>query len=72
MAATPAAVVDAIGAGRVPRHADEERAVVAEVGGPPVLGIGHKGMEILDDGVKVEALEFLGVVECFTEWIGLG
>ena len=32
-----ASVVDAVGAGRVPAEADHEAAVVAEVGGPPVL-----------------------------------
>jgi hypothetical protein len=31
------AVTDAVGAGAVPGHADEEAAVVAEVGRPPVL-----------------------------------
>ena len=36
-AGAAAAVVDAVGAGAVPRHADEERAVVAVVGRPPVL-----------------------------------
>ena len=35
--AAAAAVAGAVGAGAVPGHADEERAVVAEVGGPPGL-----------------------------------
>jgi hypothetical protein len=47
----------------VPGHADEEAAVVAEVRGPPVFRIGHDRREILDDGVEVEALEFLDVIE---------
>src|SRR5664279_4642762 len=38
-AGTATAVADAVGARAVPRHADEERAVVAEVGGPPALGL---------------------------------
>ena len=35
--AAAAAIADAIGAGRVPRHADEERAVVTIVSRPPFL-----------------------------------
>ena len=68
--ATPA-VLRAVGAGAVPGHADEQRAVVAEVGGPPVLRVGHQGVEILHDGVQVEALEGLGVVEVRAQRIGL-
>ena len=37
-----ASVADAVGAGAVPCHADHERAVVPEVGGPPVLGVGEE------------------------------
>ena len=40
-AGAAAAVVDAVGAGAVPRHPDEERPVVAVVGRPPVLRVGH-------------------------------
>ena len=36
-AAAASAVMDAVGAGAVPRHADDERPVVAEVGWPPIL-----------------------------------
>jgi hypothetical protein len=43
---------------------------VAEIGGPPILGVGHQGVEILDHGVQVEALEFLGVVERLAHRIG--
>ena len=62
-AGAAAAVTDAIGAGAVPGHADEERAVMAEVGRPPVLRIGHQGAQVGDHGIEVEALERLGVVE---------
>ncbi len=65
-----AAVADAVGAGAVPGHADEQRPVVAEVGRPPVLRIGHQGMQVLDHGVEVEALELLGVVERLAHRIG--
>ena len=34
-----AAVTDAVGAGAVPRHPDEQPPVVAEVGRPPLLGV---------------------------------
>ncbi|MCY1429876.1 hypothetical protein D9M71_458080 [compost metagenome] len=57
------AVGDAVGARGVPGHADEQRAVVAVVGGPPVLGVGHQGVEVLDHRVEVEFLEFFRVVE---------
>src|SRR5205823_3167436 len=40
-AATTAAVGDAVGAGRVPRHPDEEWSVVAIIGRPPILRGGH-------------------------------
>ena len=56
-------VVNAVGAGTVPGHADEERPVVTVVGGPPVLG----GRHHLDDvGLyrrEVQALELCRVVE---------
>src|SRR3569832_172776 len=39
---TAAPVAYAIGTGTVPGHANEERAVVAEVRGPPVLRIRHQ------------------------------
>src|SRR5690606_26111713 len=45
--ATAASVTDAVGAGAVPGHADEEPAVMTEVGRPPVLGIGHQRAQVL-------------------------
>ncbi len=63
VAAAAAAVGDAIGPRRMPRHADEQRAVVSEVRGPPVLRVRHQVLEVPGHGVQVEALEFLGVVE---------
>ena len=58
-----AAVADAVGAGEVPRHPNEQPAVVAKVGRPPILRIRHQGMQVLDHRIQVEALEILGVVE---------
>src|SRR5262245_21852142 len=50
--------------------ADHQSAVVAEVGRPPLLRLCHQGMEVLDHGLQVEALELLGVVERLAHWIG--
>ncbi len=66
-AAAAAAVGRTIGARAVPGHADHEGAVVAEVGGPPVLrrreGLGDVG---LDRG-QIERLERRLVVEVLAE-----
>ena len=58
-----AAVVDAVRARTVPRHPDEERPVVAEVGRPPVLRGRHHRLDVLLQGIEVERLELFGVVE---------
>ena len=70
--APAAAVVDPVGAGAVPGHADEERTVVAEVRGPPRLRVRHQRGQILLQGRVIEALELLGVVEVLAHRIGLG
>ena len=70
-AAAAAAVADAVGAGAVPGHADEQRPVVAEVRRPPVLRVGHQRGEILLQRRLVEALELLRVVEILAHRIGL-
>ena len=70
-AGAAATVRDPVGAGAVPCHANEQRAVVAEVRGPPVLRIRHQGMEVFDNGIQVEPLEFLGVVEPRAHGVGL-
>jgi hypothetical protein len=66
------AVADAVGACAVPRHPNEQWPVMAEIRGPPVLRIRHQGMEILDHGGQIEALEFLGIVERLAHRIGQG
>ena len=71
-AGAAAAVGDAVRARAVPRHPNEQAAVVTEVGRPPILRVRHQGMEVLDHGVEVEALEFLGVVERLAHRIGQG
>src|SRR5688572_11747066 len=60
---TAAAVVDAVGAGGVPRHADEESPVMAEVRRPPALRVRHHRLEILLDSGEIQRLELFGVVE---------
>src|SRR5215467_1886311 len=47
----------------VPRPPDEQRPVVAVVGRPPVLRRGHHRLDVPPEGIEVEGLELLGVVE---------
>ena len=65
-----ATVADAVGSGAVPRHANEQRAVVAEVRRPPVLRGSHHLEEVFLHGCQVEALEGFGIVEVFIQGIG--
>ena len=60
----------AVGAGSVPGHADHEAAVVAPVGRPPGLAIGHEGREVLLHRGEVELAEGLGVVEVGAQRVG--
>ena len=69
----PAAPVGgAVGAGGMPRHAHEERAVMAPVGGPPVLAVGHQRQKVGLQRVDVERLERLRVVEIGAERVRAG
>jgi hypothetical protein len=70
--AAAAPVGDAVGAGGVPAHADEEAAVVAEVGGPPVLRARHQLCQVLLQRLDVEALELLAVVVALAERVREG
>jgi hypothetical protein len=74
LAATAAAtaIAQAVGAGGVPRHADELRTVMAKVGRPPVLRVGHQLAQVILQRLVVELLEFLGVVERLAHRIGQG
>src|ERR1700745_3601192 len=65
-----AAVADAIAAGEMPRHPNEQPSVMAIIRRPPILRVPHQGVQILDHGIQIEALEFLGVVELLTHRIG--
>ena len=72
MSLAAATVGDAVGPRAMPSHPDEQAAVMAEIGRPPILRIRHQGMQILDHGIEVEALEFLGIVERLAQRVGLG
>ena len=63
---------DAIGAGAVPGHADEETAVMTPVRRPPGLGIRHQGVDVALKRRQVELLELLGVVEGLAHGVGQG
>ena len=71
LAAATATIARAVGARAVPRHTDEERAVVAVVGGPPLLGVGHEGAQVGLDRREIKRLELLGVVEVLPHGVGL-
>jgi hypothetical protein len=45
---------------------------MAEVGRPPVLRVGHQRGEVLLEGLEVQALERLGIVEALAQRVGLG
>lgn len=66
------AITDAVGPGAVPGHADEQRSIVAEVGGPPVLGVGHQRMQVLFQGLEIQAFEGFGIVEVLAHGVGQG
>ena len=70
--AAAAAVADPVRAGRMPRHPDEERSVVAVIRRPPVLGGRHYLLDVLLQLVQVDLREFLGVVEVLAHRIGEG
>ena len=72
LAAAAAAVGDAVRAGGVPRHADEQRAVVAVVSRPPVLRVRHDRRDVPLERLDVEARERLGVVVVVVHRVALG
>ena len=71
-AAAAPAVGDAVGAGGVPAHADEERPVVAVVGRPPVLRRRHHVDDVPLQRVDVEGRELGRVVEVVVHRVGPG
>ncbi len=69
-AAAAASVSGAVGAGAVPGHADEQAAVVAPVGGPPLLRVGHQRGQVFLHRGQIKLLEFFGVVEIRAHRVG--
>jgi hypothetical protein len=67
---TTTAIEKAVRARTVPGHTDEQTAVVTKVGRPPVLRIGHQGMQILLQPLVVEGLEGLRIVEVLVHGVG--
>ena len=65
-------VEGAVGAGTVSGHANEQRSVMSEIGGPPLLRVGHHRLEILLQASVVQALERFSVVEVRVHRVGLG
>ena len=72
LTAATAAVEDTVGACRVPAHADEQAAVVAVVGRPPVLRRGHQVDHVGLECLHVELRELCRVVEVLAERVRLG
>ena len=66
------AVAEAVGARGVPGHPDEQPRVAAEVGRPPVLGVGQHRRDVGLDRGQVEGLELLAVVELAVVRVGGG
>lgn len=56
----------------MPAQTDEEAAIVAVVGRPPVLGVGQDLAEVVLEGSPVEGAERLGVVEVLAEGVEVG
>lgn len=71
-AAAATAIGDAVSAGAVPRHANHERTVMAEVGRPPVLGGSQDLTDVFFDGCQIELLKLGRIVEIRLEGVGLG
>ena len=71
-AATASPVGNAVGAGRMPAHPDEQPPVVAVVRRPPVLRRRQHREDVLLQRLDVEGLELLGVVEVLAKRVGSG
>ncbi|MNP29378.1 hypothetical protein D3C76_1224000 [compost metagenome] len=67
-----AAIAGAVGAGGVPGHTHKERAIVSEVRGPPILGVGHQRIQVVFDRRKIQALERFGIIEALVHGVGQG
>jgi len=68
--AAAAAVLQPVGPGRMPGEADHQTAVVAPIRWPPILAVGHHGMDIGFDGFVVETFHRLTMVVIGVHRIG--
>jgi hypothetical protein len=59
-----------IGACSMPRHADHERAIMAIVGRPPRLTVGHQCGEVSFQCRIIELFECFGIIEFFAHRVG--
>ena len=66
-----AAVAGAIGTRGVPRHADEERAIVPVIRRPPFLAVGHQRGQIALHRSIVERVEGFAIVEIVAHRVGI-
>ena len=64
-----AAVVNAVSPRTVPRHSDEESAIVAEVRRPPVLRVRHHREDVLLHRGEIERQELFSVIESTTHGV---
>ena len=66
------AIGNAVSARCVPGHADHQAAVVAPVGGPPGLAVGHQRLEVVLQCLHIEFFDFFTVVKAGAQRVGLG
>ncbi|MNY20377.1 hypothetical protein D3C86_1538520 [compost metagenome] len=55
----------------MPGHADHQSAVVAPVGRPPFLAVGHQRLQVLLERGDVELLDLFPIVEGLAQRVGL-
>ena len=67
---TAAPVAGAIGARRVPGHADEERAVMPVIRWPPILAVGHQRLDVGLEACVIDRVERLAIIEILAHRIG--
>ena len=70
--ATTTAIAGSVGTCSVPGHANEERPIVAVIGRPPVLTVGHQRMEVFLEALVIKALERFSVIKVRVHGVGFG
>ena len=64
-----ATIAGAICAGGMPCHTDEEWSVIAVIGRPPFLAVGHQGGDIVFQRLVIDRVEGFGIIEIIAVWI---